>query len=424
MSSPFPSSTRVVVVGGGIVGASVAYHLTRLGWTDVVLLEQTALAGGTTWHAAGLVGRLRTSTSLTAINKYSAELYAGLEKETGHPVGWKQVGSLIAATTPARLTQLQRTCAMAEYFGVESHLVDARETRERWPLLQVDDVLGSAWLPHDGKVIPKEVTLALAKGASMRGARVVENARVVDILHADGRATGVRVALTHPDGSVEERVLQADIVVLTGGMWARQIGLRCGVSLPLHPVEHHYLVSNPIEGAFDELPVGRDPDRCLYFRGEGNRVMLGAFQAESKPWKVDRVPDRFSFQLLEADWDKFSVPLAHGKHRIPALQTSGFEKFVNGPESFTPDNNFLMGETPELRSLFVACGFNSVGIASAGGAGKYLAEWILEGQPSLDLWSVDVRRFGPWANNRAYLRSRVVEVLGLHYQMAWPNREY
>ena len=423
MSSPFPSSARVVVIGGGIVGASVAYHLTRLGWTDVVLLEQTALAGGTTWHAAGLVGRLRTSTSLTAINKYSAELYAGLEKETGHSVGWKQVGSLIAATTPARLTQLQRTCAMAEYFGVESHLVDAEETRERWPLLRVDDVLGSAWLPHDGKVIPKEVTIALAKGASMGGARVVENARVLDILHKEGRATGVRVALTHPDGGVEERILEAEIVVLTGGMWARQIGLRCGISLPLHPVEHHYLVSNPIEGAFDELPVGRDPDRCLYFRGEGNRVMLGAFQAASKPWMVDRVPDRFSFQLLEPDWEKFSVPLADGRHRIPALQSSGFEKFVNGPESFTPDNNFLMGETPELRSLFVACGFNSVGIASAGGAGKYLAEWILEGQPSLDLWSVDVRRFGPWANNRAYLRSRVVEVLGLHYQMAWPNRE-
>lgn len=423
MAGVLPSSSRVVIIGGGIVGSSVAYHLTQLGWKDVVLLEQKALAGGTTWHAAGLVGRLRTSTSLTAINKYSAELYAGLEAETGHSVGWKQVGSLIAATTPARLTQLQRTCAMAEYFGVESHLIGPEETLAKWPLLRVEDVLGSAWLPHDGKVIPKEVTYALAKGAKSRGATVVEGARVLEILHRQGRATGVRVAVTDAAGDVEEVILEAEYVVLTGGMWARQLGLQCGVSLPLYPVEHHYLVSNPIAGAFDELPVGRDPDRCLYFRGEGDRVVLGAFQAESKAWMVDQVPNDFSFQLLEADWAKFSVPLADGKYRIPALQNSGFEKFVNGPESFTPDNNFLMGETPELRNLFVACGFNSVGIASAGGAGKYLAEWLIDGQPSLDLWSVDVRRFGPWANNRAYLRARVIEVLGLHYQMAWPNRE-
>ena len=425
MHTSIPNSARVVIIGGGIVGCSLAYHLTRLGWRDVLVLEQSALAGGTTWHAAGLVGRLRTSTSLTAINKYSAELYSGLEAETGHSVGWKQVGSLIVGTTAARMTQLQRTCAMAEYFGVESHLISPEEAHSKWPLLRVDDVLGAAWLPHDGKVIPKEVTLALAKGARSRGATVVEGVRVQDILHRQGRVTGVRVALdaNSPSDRPEERIIEAEYVVLTGGMWARQLALRCGVSLPLHPVEHHYLVSNPIPGAFDELPVGRDPDRCLYFRGEGDRVMLGAFQAESKPWMVDRVPDRFSFQLLDPDWPKFSQPLADGKHRIPGLASYGFEKFVNGPESFTPDNNFLMGETPELRNLFVSCGYNSVGIASAGGAGKYLAEWMLEGQPSIDLWSVDVRRFGPWANNRAYLRSRVVEVLGLHYQMAWPNRE-
>lgn len=404
----------------------MAYHLTKLGWRDVVVLEQNALAGGTTWHAAGLVGRLRTSTSLTAINKYSAELYQTLEKETGHPVGWKQVGSLIVGKSADRMIQLQRTCAMAEYFGVESHLISAEEAQAKWPLLRIDDVLGAAWLPHDGKVLPKEVALAMMKGAQTRGATVLEGARVLDVLHHDGRATGVRIQIAdpgNPSGTPEIRTLNAEFVVLTGGMWARDLGLRCGVSLPLHPVEHHYAVSQPIQGAFDELPVGRDPDLCLYFRGEGDAVMLGAFQAASKPWMVDPVPAGFSFQLLDPDWDKFSIPLANGKHRIPALQTSGFQKFVNGPESFTPDNNFLMGETPELRNLFVACGFNSVGIASAGGAGKYLAEWMQDGQPSLDLWSVDIRRFGPWANNRSYLRSRVVEVLGLHYQMAWPNRE-
>jgi 4-methylaminobutanoate oxidase (formaldehyde-forming) len=207
-------------------------------------------------------------------------------------------------------------------------------------------------------------------------------------------------------------------------MWTRELGLRCGVSIPLYPVEHHYVVTEPLPGAFDELPVGRDPDLCIYFRGEGNAVMLGAFQAESRAWMVDRVPEKFSFQLLPPDWEKFAQPLRHGKHRIPALESCQFEKFVNGPESFTPDNNFILGEAPELKNLFVASGFNSVGIASAGGAGKYLAEWMVEGQPTLDLWSVDIRRFGAWANNRAFLRERVTEVLGLHYQMAWPNREF
>ncbi len=414
MSASLPSSTRVVIIGGGIAGCSLAYHLTLLGWRDVVVLEQNLLAGGTTWHAAGLVGRLRTSTSLTAINKYSAELYQGLEAATGHPTGWKQVGSLILGRSEARMTQLRRTLAMAEWFGIESRLISAEEALAKWPLLRIDDILGAAWLPHDGKVIPKEVTYALAQGARSRGATIVEGIRVTGIQHRNSRATGVETSA----GTIE-----AEYVVLTGGMWARELGLRCGVSLPLHPVEHHYAVSNPIPGAFDELPVGRDPDLCLYFRGEGDSVMLGAFQAESKAWAVDAVPPGFSFQLLEPDWEKFAEPLRHGKHRIPALETSGFQKFVNGPESFTPDNNFLMGETPELRNLFVACGFNSVGIASAGGAGKYLAEWMIDGQPSLDLSSVDVRRFGGWANNRSFLRSRVVEVLGLHYQMAWPNRE-
>ena len=414
MSASLPSSARVVIIGGGIAGCSLAYHLTELGWHDVVVLEQRQLAGGTTWHAAGLVGRLRTSTSLTAINQYSADLYQKLEKLTGHPTGWKQVGSLILGRSEARMTQLRRTMAMAAWFGVESHLISPGEAKAKWPPLRVDDILGAAWLPHDGKVIPKEVALALAKGAQSRGARIIEGVRVTGIQHRNGRATGVETA----GGTIT-----AEIVVLTGGMWARELGLRCGVSLPLHAVEHHYVVSNPIPGAFDELPVGRDPDLCLYFRGEGDSVMLGAFQAESKPWTVDPIPANFSFQLLEPDWEKFSEPLRNGKHRIPALETSGLQKFVNGPESFTPDNQFLLGEAPEMQGLFVACGFNSVGIASAGGAGKYLAEWIIEGQPSIDLSSVDVRRFGAWANNRTFLRSRVIEVLGLHYQMAWPNRE-
>jgi 4-methylaminobutanoate oxidase (formaldehyde-forming) len=414
-SPSLPKQARVVIVGGGVVGCSAAYHLTRLGWKDVLLLEQNQLGGGTTWHAAGLVGRLRTTNSMTRINKYSVELYSGLERETGHSIGWKQVGSIIVGRSQDRMVQLQRTAAMSERFGVEVQLVSPKTTFEKWPLLRIDDVLGAAWLPHDGKVIPKEVAIALAKGARSRGATVVENTRVLNVRITNGRAVGVET---------EQGSIEAEYVVLTGGMWTRELGLRCGVTIPLYPVEHHYVVTEPLPGAFDELPVGRDPDLCIYFRGEGDAVMLGAFQNLSKAWMVETIPDKFSFQLLEPDWEKFAEPLKNGKHRIPALETAKFARFVNGPESFTPDNNFIMGEAPGLRNLFVAAGFNSVGIASAGGAGKYLAEWMLAGEPTIDLWSVDIRRFAPWANNLSFLRERVTEVLGLHYQMAWPNREF
>jgi 4-methylaminobutanoate oxidase (formaldehyde-forming) len=352
---------------------------------------------------------------MTRINKYSAELYATLEKETGHPTGWKQVGSLIAGKSEARMIQLQRTAAMAELFGVDVHLIDRDAALQKWPLLRVDDLLGAAWLPHDGKVIPKEVCLAMAKGAEKHGAQIIEHVRVDQLEQEEGAVSGVVTNLGR---------IRCEHVVLCGGMWTREIALRCGITVPLYPVEHHYIVSEPIQGAFDELPVGRDPDLCIYFRGEGDAVMLGAFQKYTKPWKVDRVPDDFSFKLLEPDWQKYQEPLAAGKWRIPALENAKFAKFVNGPESFTPDNNFIMGEAPEVRNLFVVAGLNSVGIASAGGAGKYLAEWLLEGQPTMDLWSVDIRRFGRFANNLSFLRERVTEVLGLHYQMAWPNREF
>src|SRR5262245_26226117 len=297
MPASFPKETKVVVVGGGVVGASVAYHLTRIGWKEVVLLKQKALAGGTSWHAAGLVGRLRTTNSMTKINKYSAELYASLEKETGHSVGWKQVGSLIVAKSENRMMQLRRTAAMSQLFGVEVQMISPEAAKEKWPLLRVDDVLGAAWLPHDGKLVPKELAIALAKGASARGVRICEHVRVLDVLQVNGRVTGV---------ATNQGNIKAPLVVLTGGMWTRELGLRCGVNIPLYPVEHHYVVTEPIPGAFDDLPVGRDPDLCIYFRGEGNAVMLGAFQAHSKAWHVPRVPDNFSFQLLDPDWEKFS----------------------------------------------------------------------------------------------------------------------
>lgn len=414
-SNSVPADARVVVVGGGIVGSSVAYHLATLGWKDVVLLEQNALAGGTTWHAAGMVGRLRTSSSMTRINEYSVQLYSSLEKETGHPTGWKQVGSLIVARNSDRMTQLHRSVALAEYLGVEAMMIDPAEAQEKCSIMRVDDLQGAAWLPGDGKVVPKETALALAKGAEMKGIQIVEGVRVDSVVHKAGRITGVET---------NQGPIKAEYVVLCCGMWTRQLGLTCGVNIPLYPIEHHYAVSNPIEGAWDEMPCTRDPDGTIYFRGEENAVLLGAFQAYTKPWMVDRIPNDFSFKLLEDDWEKFDPPLKEGIHRVPALKTSGFSKFVNGPESFTPDNQFILGDVPGLHNLYVAAGFNSAGIACAGGAGRVLAEWMDAGAPPMDLWSADIRRFTQGQNDVEYLRNRVTEVLGLHYQMSWPNREF
>ena len=410
-----PSSARAVIVGGGIVGASVAHHLTMLGWRDVVVIEQGQVGGGTTWHAAGMVGQLRTSNSLTKINKYSVELYKHLQEDLGHDIGWLQVGSLIVGTCEERMTQLRRTAAMAEVFGVEASLLDCEDSQEKWPLMRSDDVLGGVWLPHDGRVIPGATAVAMAVEAEKRGAAIIESVRVDKVLMSGNRATGVQT---------DQGEIQADWVILTGGMWTRQLGLGIDVDIPLYPVEHHYVISEPIEGAHRNLPCARDPDRAIYFRTlDDGSIKLGAFQARSTPWMVERVPNDFTCGLLGDDWEKFAEPLADGKHRIPALEKASFPKFVNGPESFTPDNQFIMGEPAGIDGLFVLAGFNSVGIASAGGAGKYAAEWLEQGSPTLDLWSVDIRRFASFQNDRSYLRERVTETLGLHYQMAWPNRE-
>ena len=415
-ASDLPRQARVVIAGGGIIGCSVAYHLTLLGWKDVLLLEQNRLAGGTTWHAAGMVGRLRNSSAMTRINKYSAELYAGLEAETGIDTGWRKCGSVIVGNTPERMEQLKRNAAMSAVFDVDVQLIGVDEIRERWPLLCTDDLAGGVWLPDDGRVVPEQVTLALAQGARNRGAQIFEDVRIQNVLTDNGRAVGVETSRGD---------IQAEFVVLCCGMWTRELGLRCGVIIPLYPVEHHYIVSEPIKGVHDDLPLGRNQDTAIYFRPEnGNQIMVGAFQKYSKPWMVDHVPDDFSFDLLEPDWEKFAQPLAAAKQLIPALREAEFPKFVNGPESFTPDNNYILGEAPEIRQLFVAAGFNSLGIASAGGAGKTLAEWMIAGEPTMDLWSVDIRRFTNFHNNVNYLRERVSEVLGIHYQMAWPNREW
>jgi 4-methylaminobutanoate oxidase (formaldehyde-forming) len=414
VSERVPKHARAVIVGGGIAGCSAAYHLAKLGWRDVLLLEQNRLAGGTTWHAAGMVSRLRTSHSMAILNDHSARLYATLEAETGRPTGWKQVGSLLLARTPERATQHRRTARLAALFGIDCHEISVAEAARLWPGMRTDDLLGAFWLPEDGRVDPNATTLSLARGAETHGTSIHEGVRVTGICRDGRRVTGVKT--DHGD-------VAADVVLLCTGMWSRQFGLENGVDIPLYPVEHHYAVTEPIAGVADFQPCTRDNDGEIYFRSEGNRVILGAFQKVTKPWLLDRVPDDFSFRLLADDWEKFHPALVAGRHRLPVLQETGFDRFVNGPESFTPDNSFLLGPLPGRVGLYVAAGFNSGGIATAGGAGKAIAEWIVEGEPPMDLWSVDPRRLGPFQNNLEYLRGRVVESLGLHYQMAWPNRE-
>jgi 4-methylaminobutanoate oxidase (formaldehyde-forming) len=410
-----PARARVVVVGGGVIGTSVAYHLTKLGWTDVLLLEQGTLSCGTTWHAAGLVGPLRASESGTRLVQYSAELYASLEAETGLATGYRNVGGVIVARTEDRMVQLRRTAANAVAYDMPCELVTPDRAQELWPPMRVDDLLGAIWLPGDGKVNPADLTQSLARGARLGGARIAERVRVTGFSVAPGRVTGVRT----DQGDVE-----AEIVVNCAGQWAKALGDLVGVTIPLHSAEHFYVVTDGVRGVHPDLPIMRDPDGWTYFKEETGGLVVGGFEPQAKPWRSpDDLPYPFEFQLLDEDWDHFSVLMDQALLRIPALEETGIRKFYNGPESFTPDNQFLLGEAPGLRGFFVGAGFNSVGIASAGGAGRALAEWIVAGEPQDDLVAVDVRRFAPFHGDQGWLRSRVSEVLGLHYAVPWPNRE-
>jgi heterotetrameric sarcosine oxidase gamma subunit len=414
-SIPLPDRAQVVVIGGGVIGTSVAYHLTKLGHTDVVLLEQGQLSSGTTWHAAGLVGQLRASESGTRLVQYSTQLYAELEAETGLSAGYKQCGGVTVARTEDRMVQLRRTAANAAAYDLECELLTPQEAFERYPVMRVDDLVGAIWLPADGKANPTDLTGALAKGARQRGARIIEHIRVLDILTADGRVTGVRTDA----GDIE-----AEIVVNCAGQWALQIGLLANVNVPLHSAEHFYVVSETVAGVHPDMPILRDPDGYTYFKEEVGGLVIGGFEPEAKPWVApDRIPYPFEFQLLDEDWDHFQILMDNAMLRIPALEETGIKKFYNGPESFTPDNQFILGEAPGLANFFVGAGFNSVGIASAGGAGRALAEWIVNGSPTSDLTSVDIRRFAPFNGNVTWLHDRVAEILGLHYEIPWPNRE-
>ncbi|MBZ9895304.1 FAD-dependent oxidoreductase [Mesorhizobium sp. BR1-1-6] len=412
-----PAKARAVIIGGGVSGCSVAYHLAKLGWTDIVLLERKQLTSGTTWHAAGLIGQLRGSQNMTRLAKYSADLYVKLEAETEVGTGMRQVGSITVALTEERKHEIYRQASLARAFDVDVREISPREVKEMYPHLNVSDVVGAVHLPLDGQCDPANIAMALAKGARQRGATIVENVKVTKVHTKAGRVTGVSWAQGEEQGTIE-----ADIVVNCAGMWARELGAQNGVTIPLHACEHFYLVTEPIPG-LSRLPVLRVPDECAYYKEDAGKMMLGAFEPVAKPWGMDGIREDFCFDQLPEDMDHFEPILEMGVNRMPMLATAGIHTFFNGPESFTPDDRYYLGEAPELRGYWMATGYNSIGIVSSGGAGMALAQWINDGEAPFDLWEVDIRRAQPFQKNRRYLRERVSETLGLLYADHFPYRQ-
>jgi glycine cleavage system T protein len=409
-----PSHARVVIIGGGIVGCSVAYHLAKRDCTDVLLLERRRLTCGTTWHAAGLVGQLRATQNLTRLAQYTTQLYEGLERETGQATGFKQVGSIAVAASEARFEELKRGASMARCFGLEVQILSPAAAKERWPLLATDGLVGAVFLPKDGQTNPVDTTQALARGARNGGVRICEDVKVIAIRSAHGRVTGVAT----PEGEI-----RTDVVVNCAGMWAREVGGWANVSVPLHAAEHFYIVTEPIPGLAAGLPILRDADACSYFKEDTGKLLVGWFEPQAKPWGERGIPENFAFDQLPADLSHIESLFERAMQRVPALGAAGVQVFFNGPESFTPDDRYLLGEAPEIQGMYVAAGFNSIGIQSAGGAGKVLADWIIDGHPPFDLWDVDIRRCAPFQRNQRYLRDRTVEALGLLYAMHWPFRQ-
>jgi len=413
--SPPPSAAQVVIIGGGIIGCSTAYHLARLGFKDIVLLERAKLTSGSTWHAAGLVGQLRASANVTQLLKYSVELYDKLEKETGQATGWKRNGGLRLACNRERLTEIKRQASTAHSFGLEMHVLSAAEAKALWPIMDSADVVGAAFLPTDGQVNPSDLAQALAKGARMHGVRIIEDCPVIAVQLSNGRVSGVVTS---------HGTIRTDRLVNCGGQWARQIGRLAGVNVPLVSMQHQYIVTEPIAGVPRNLPTLRDPDRLIYFKEEVGGLVMGGYEPNPVSWAENGIPEGFEFQLLDENWDHFEQHMTQALARVPALENAGIKQMINGPESFTPDGNFILGEAPEVRGFFVGAGFNAFGIASAGGAGRALAEWIAAGEPPMDLWPVDIRRFGRHHRSHDWVRTRTIEAYSKHYTMVWPCEEY
>ena len=410
-----PDRCEVVVVGGGVIGVSVAYHLAEAGIQDAVLLERKELTSGTTWHAAGLVGQLRTSINMTQLASYTSQLYRGLEEETGQATGYRQCGSISIAATAERFEELKRSASMARVFGLEVKLLSVGEIAEKYPLIQTEDLFGGIHIPSDGYANAVDITQALAKGAKSRGARIFTDTKVEAILRDGDEVTGVRTA----EGEIRSRY-----VVICGGMWSRDLASSVGVNLPLHACEHYYVLFEGVEGLNPELPVLRDYDACTYYKYDAGKLLVGAFEPSANPWGMEGISEDFCFDEIAGDFDHFEPVLHDAMKRLPALEQAGIQKFFCGPESFTPDVRYHLGEAPELKNCFVAAGLNSIGLQSAGGVGKVTAEWIRDGRPPVDLWEVDVRRNMPFQGNRQYLQSRVSESLGLLYATHYPFRQY
>ncbi|MEO1537985.1 MAG: FAD-dependent oxidoreductase [Pseudomonadota bacterium] len=413
-----PTEARVVIIGGGVSGCSVAYHLAERGWKDIVLLERKKLTCGTTWHAAGLIGQLRPNQNMTRLAKYSADLYGRLEAETGVATGLKVTGSLTVALTDHRREEILRQASLARAFGVEVEEVSPETAKDLCPYLTTEDVVSAVYLPGDGQSDPANIAMALARGAKMKGAQIIEGVKVSAVKDDGAQVTGVDYITE--DGTSGH--IKTQHVVNCGGMWGRDLAAENGVTLPLHACEHFYLLTEPVAG-LTGMPVLRVPDECAYYKADAGKMMLGAFEPKAKPWGMNGIPEDFEFDSLPEDFDHFEPILEKAMHRMPLFETAGVHTFFNGPESFTPDDKYYLGEAPALKNYWVAAGYNSIGIVSSGGAGMALAAWMDEGAPPFDLWDVDIRRAQPFQRNRRYLKERVTESLGLLYADHYPFRQ-
>ncbi|WP_170764582.1 GcvT family protein [Ruegeria lacuscaerulensis] len=413
-----PTQARTVIIGGGVIGCSIAYHLAREGRKDIVVLERSKLTSGTTWHAAGLVRRLRPSAALTNLINYSIDLYRELEVQTGQATGWTQTGSLTLATNEDRLTNIKRQVSLGRAFGLEAEVVDAARAQELWPLIEIDDVIGAVWSPADGRVNPSDVALALSKGARAKGVQIFEDTAVTGLQKKAGRISGVEI---------DDHVVEADEVVIACGFWSREVAAMAGAHMPLYACEHFYILTKPLIevqalGKGAHLPTLNDQDAFLYARDDVEGLLVGCFEPQAKGLPMDRLPRDFSFDLLDEDWDHFMPMMENALRRIPALERAEVRMLLNGPESFTLDSQFMMGESPEVPGLFLMGGMNSTGIALAGGAGMAMAEWIIAGEPTMELNEADIRRFSPEMNVLRALEVRIPEVLGRHYDNPYPGR--
>ncbi|MBN9234999.1 MULTISPECIES: GcvT family protein [Phyllobacteriaceae] len=414
-----PSHAQIVVIGGGIIGCSTAYHLARDHKADVVLLEQGSITSGSTWHAAGLVGQLRSSASITRVLKYSVDLYKGLEAETGLATGWKMTGCLRLATNQDRWTEFKRLATTARSFGMDMHLLSPAEVKAMWPLMETGDLVGASWLPTDGQASPSDITQSLAKGARMHGARLIEKIKVTGFDMNDGRIVAVKT---------DQGDIACEKVVNCAGQWARQVGAMVGINVPLQPVKHQYIITEKIPGLATDAPTIRDPDRRTYFKEEVGGLVMGGYEPNPQAWETGLpggdVPDEWAFRLFDDDYDHFEQHMTQAIARVPALETVGVKQMINGPESFTPDGNFILGVAPECANMFVGAGFNAFGIASGGGAGWVLAKWVVDGEAPLDLWVVDIRRFSDLHRDRQWVCDRTLEAYGKHYTIGFPHEEY